>query len=165
MNTREIVIDGYNLLHKLFPEIRRQPLERCRQKTEAMLQSYLRKGRCMITIVYDGGNVRESSSCTSICTVYTAAGVSADAWIIDYVKSLNTSRKMVTIVSSDREVCRYCKAYGARCLDSEAFIATLDIKKSQSGGLHQSAGRKFSDGFLENSEVEEWMRLFEKGRP
>ncbi|MBM3162747.1 MAG: NYN domain-containing protein [Chlorobi bacterium] len=166
MISGEIVIDGYNLLHKLFAQGDKKNIEPYRCKTESLLVRFQKRRKCMVTIVYDGGGVRESSSCSTILTVYTASSKSADAWIIDYVKSLNTNRKMVTIVSSDREVCLYGKAYGAKCLASEEFIAMLDTGgSSPDSGRCPHDSRKFNGGLLDSREVAEWKRLFEKGNP
>lgn len=163
LNT-EIIIDGYNLLHKLFPAGGGSSLEQCRKKTEALLERYRKKAKCSVTIVYDGGGIRDTAAGAAVLIVYTASSKSADRWIIDYVKSLNTSRKMVTIVSSDREVCLYGKAYGAECLTSEEFITLLDPENIKGSPGCSASGRKYSDRILDDREVEQWKLLFERGK-
>ena len=165
MNHPEIIIDGYNLLHKLFPSVSRTNLALHRNKTESLLNRYQKQRKSTITVVYDGGGVRESSEGSSLSIVYTASSKSADNWIIDYVKSLNTNRKMVTIVSSDREVCRYGLAFGAKCMSSEEFLAILSPGKRQRNPCCPVAERKFSEGFLDSNEVDQWKRLFRHRKP
>ncbi len=161
MNIPEIVIDGYNLLHKLFPSPEGSRLESLRQRMEALLLEYQRKRKCHMNIVYDGGGLRESSASGTLSVIYTASSKSADTWIIDYVKSLNTNRKMVTIVSSDHEVCLYGKAYGAKILSSEEFAAVLENRKKTGAGGRPVTDRKYGTGFLDSGEVAAWKRLFE----
>ena len=105
--------------------------------------------------------MRESSAGGTLSVIYTASSKSADTWIIDYVKSLNTNRKMVTIVSSDHEVCLYGKAYGAKILSSEEFAAVLENRKKTGAGGRPVTDRKYGTGFLDSGEVAAWKRLFE----
>ncbi len=161
MKIPETVIDGYNLLHKLFPSPGKTSLENLRGRMESLLLEYQRNRKCHMSIVYDGGGLRESSAGGSLCVIYTASSKSADAWIIDYVKSLNTNRKMVTIVSSDREVCLYGRAYGAKILSSEEFAAVLENRRKPGTGARRVADRKYGAGFLDSGEVAAWKRLFE----
>jgi predicted RNA-binding protein with PIN domain len=126
---KEIVVDGYNLIHKLYESLTSATLEVLRQKTEEQLLCFQKESGCQITIVYDGkGSARESAFGAPLHVVFTPASKSADLWIIDYVKSLNTRVKMVTIVSSDDEIRRYTTAFGAKCVKSEAFA--LQLKES-----------------------------------
>jgi len=164
MKHNELVIDGYNLLHKLYPSSAGTALDKLRRKMETALRSFQLRRQCSITIVYDGSGIRDSSCGNTLHTIYTASSKTADAWIIDYVKSLNTSRKMVTIVSSDREVTLYGKAYGAKCLTSEEFIGLLEKSRTPAGKNDRDDNGKFRNGFLDSNEVKKWMHLFESGR-
>jgi predicted RNA-binding protein with PIN domain len=123
---KEIVVDGYNLIHKLYPSLTSRSLEVLRQKTEQQLLSFQRETNCPVTIVYDGkGSPRESTFTSPLHIVFTPALKSADHWIIDYAKSLNTRVKMVTIITSDNEIRRYATAFGAKCVKSETFARQL----------------------------------------
>lgn len=164
IGSEEFVIDGYNLLYKLYPLKEPETLRHRRQELETRLQGFQQKSRALVTLVYDGKTIRETSfSCSPFRIVYTATGTSADRWIVDYVKSLNTKRKMVTIVSCDQEICLYGRAYGAKCLSCTEFIAMLDSEKHPAGNRSPFGTRKFGGEFLENREIEMWKRLFEKG--
>ncbi len=170
---REFVIDGYNLIHKLYPSITAASLEEVRNKTEQQLRSFQQKKKCQITIVYDGkGSYGESAFGAALRIVFTPASKSADHWIIDYVKSLNTTVKMVTIVSSDNEIRRYATAFGATCITSELFATQLQqvghaTPLRQGKGLSGKAtehGKKTNETLLSEREVAGWMQLFTQGK-
>ncbi len=155
---KEIVVDGYNLIHKLYASPTSATLEVLRQKTEEELLCFQKKSGCLLTIVYDGKrSARESAFGAPLHIVFTPASQSADLWIIDYVKSLNTRAKMVTIVSSDEEIRRYTTAFGAKCIKSETFALQL---KEVTVSVTMQNDKKLSDGALSDREVARWMKLF-----
>ena len=166
---KEIVVDGYNLIHKLYPSLTSASLDVLRQKTEKQLLCFQQQSRCPITIVYDGkGSHRECAFGAPLHIVYTPASKSADLWIIDYVKSLNTKVKMVTIVSSDDEIRRYTTAFGAKCVKSEVFALQLNeitsagyIQSDSERSMRRTAKEKKCNGeLLSDGEVDRWMKLF-----
>jgi len=155
---KEIVVDGYNLIHKLYESPTSATLEVLRKKTEKQLLCFQKKSGCLVTIVYDGkGSARENAFGAPLHIVFTPASQSADLWIIDYVKSLNTRVKMVTIVSSDEEIRRYTTAFGAKCIKSEKFALQL---KEIAVAVTMQNEKKLSDGTLSDREVARWMKLF-----
>jgi hypothetical protein len=168
----EIVVDGYNLLHKLYPAPASASLEVLRQETEKQLLGFQQETGCPITVVYDGkGGPRENAFGAPLHVVFTPASKSADLWIIDYVKSLNTKVKMVTIVSSDDEIRRYATAFGARCITSEAFVLRLEKNgRASQGNRHSQSGhisfkeKKFNEKLLSDREVDRWMKLFSRDK-
>lgn len=154
----EIVVDGYNLIHKLYDSLTSATLEVLRMKTEEQLLFFQKKSGCLLTIVYDGkGSARESAWGAPLHIVFTPASKSADLWIIDYVKSLNTRAKMVTIVSSDDEIRRYATAFGARCEKSETFALQL---KEFGTAVSTQNNKKLNEEPLSDREVARWMKLF-----
>jgi uncharacterized protein len=168
----EYVVDGYNLIHCLFPDGKKTSLEEMRKKTEALLLAFQKEQRCSVTIVYDGKECfRELASGTSLHIVFTPASKSADRWIIDYVKSLNTKIKLVTIVSTDNEIRRDATAFGAQCIRSEDFAKLL---KSRSTSRNNENKRGFYLQGKENKaidaevlcehEIALWKKLFIKGK-
>lgn len=162
---REFVVDGYNLMHKLYPSPASGSLEQLRQATEKKLLGFQLKKKCSVTVVYDGkGFHKESVVLAPLHIVFTPASISADLWIIDYVKSLNTKVKIVTIVSSDDEIRRYATAFGATCIKSENFA--VDLQKI--GDFRSESGcgkeKKFNETSLSDQEVSRWMKLFSDGR-
>jgi predicted RNA-binding protein with PIN domain len=167
-NCREIVIDGYNLLHKIYPAGAAPSFQVLRSGTEEILTCYRQKKQRHITIVYDGGNSRKgSSSRSSIQVVFTPAGTSADHWIIEHIRTLKANAEMVTIVSSDREIRQYIKAFGAAWMSSESFVEELRKEGCMSSSPPRSKkegssgpAQKFSQRPLSEREVEQWAALF-----
>ena len=170
----EIVVDGYNLIYKLYPAPASSSLDELRQETEKQLLSFQQETGCPITIVYDGkGGPRENAFGAPLHVVFTPASKSADQWIIDYVKSLNTKVKKVTIVSSDDEIRRYATAFGAKCIPSETFV--LQLQKTaradpfEKSRLRSKQGsfkeKKFNEKLLSDQEVDRWMKLFTRDKP
>ncbi|NTW68436.1 MAG: NYN domain-containing protein [Chlorobiaceae bacterium] len=169
----EFVVDGYNLLHKLFPSPSGSSLEELRLKMEQKILSFQRKNRVSITIVYDGNRSGgEYATATPLHIVFTPATKSADQWIIDYVKSLNTNVKKVTIISSDDEIRRYTAAFGAKCIKSEQFAAKLvtetaaspDSEGKRRSGFGATIDKTFRGELLSDQEVARWTELFTRGR-
>ncbi|MCX6177954.1 MAG: NYN domain-containing protein [Chlorobiales bacterium] len=169
----EIVVDGYNLIHKLYPSPTSASLEVLRQDTEKQLLSFQQANKCPITIVYDGkGGPRESAFGAPLHIVFTPVSKSADQWIIDYVKSLNTKVKKVTIVSSDDEIRRYGTAFGATCIKSEEFALQLNKNRTRVPLSHKEnhpkylsfKEKKFNEKSLSDQEVDRWIKLFTRNK-
>jgi predicted RNA-binding protein with PIN domain len=167
--TKEIVVDGYNLIHKLYPSPSSAPLDLLRQETEQQLLLFQQETDCPVTIVYDGkGSPRESALGSPLHIVFTPASKSADLWIIEYVKTLNTKVKKITIISSDDEIRRYTTAFGATCVKSEVFALQLkaietahSMQNNNLRPLHITIkDKKFNKELLSDQEVARWVKLF-----
>lgn len=162
---REYIVDGYNLLHKLFPEKQRNTLQEKREKTETMLLGFQRSARTKVTVVYDGQHTRGVFRDTgALNRIFTSPGYSADDWIVDYLKSLGSKAQLFTIVSSDRFICRHATANGASYMLSENFIDTyLCGTKSHERKNDTVVNRKkYSNNQLTQKEVDHWLELFSK---
>ena len=166
---KEIIVDGYNLIHKLYPSFTSATLEVLREKTEKKLLRFQQETDCHVTIVYDGkGSHREIAYGAPLHIVFTPASKSADHWIIDYAKSLNTRAKMVTIITSDNEIRLYANAFGAKCVKSETFARQLlEIEAAVAMRTDNPSSRrmtvkekKFNGALLSDREVNRWMQLF-----
>ena len=160
---REFIIDGYNLLYKLFPDKRQRTLQEKREEAELLLLGFRQSERVKVTVVYDGrfprGALREEGA---LNRVFTSQGYSADEWIIDYLKSLGSRSRMFTIVSSDRFICRHATAYGASYMLSEHFIERLFAGKKKKDRQKESGNirKKFGSDRLSQKEVDQWLLLF-----
>ena len=159
---RETVIDGYNLIHKLWRPGSGASMADLRDRLEPMLSAYRKAYRRHVTLVYDGGpGPRSLSSSGAIEVVFSGSGQTADQRIVELVRSLSSRAGLVTVVTSDREIRRHVIAWGASCTSSESFIAEL-----QALGLcgHGSASRKTvkndASAPLSDAEVARWMKLF-----
>ncbi len=163
---KEFVIDGYNLMHKLFPSPSLSALDSLRRSMEQELVAFQKRTRHHVTVVYDGkGHRQDSPLIAPLHIVFTPASKSADLWIIEYVKSLNTKVKMVTIVSSDEEIRRYASAFGASCMASEAFVKELKKRAASPQGASEEGKFNFDgQSALSEQEVASWKALFTRGK-
>lgn len=162
---KEFIVDGYNLLHKLFPDKQKHPLQEKREQAEKKLLQFQRSTGTRVTVVYDGrhhrGSFREDGA---LNRVFTSQGYSADAWIVDYLKSLGRKAQMFTIVSSDRFICRHATASGASYMLSEEFIDRYlsGTKGHEREGESGANRKKFSKDRLSQQEVDHWLALFDE---
>ncbi|NTV98205.1 MAG: NYN domain-containing protein [Chlorobiaceae bacterium] len=170
----EYVIDGYNLLHCLFPGKNKPSLEKMRMETEKLLLAFQQNTGNPLTLVYDGKDTyREQAFGDPLHILFTPARKSADDWIVDYVKSLNTKIKLVTIVSSDNELRNHASAFGASCMKSEEFAELLQggpgvsgRKSSRTSPKGRATAEKGAvSGELCDREIDRWKMLFLKGKP
>ena len=168
---RETVIDGYNLIHKLWRPGGNTSMPAMRERLESMLSAYRKASRRHVTLVYDGGPApRALSSSGSIEIVFSGSGSSADQRIVDHVRSLQNRAGLVTVVTSDREIRRHVIAWGAVCISSESFVAELEhrgIKARDQAPAHKSpdsSSMKSGTAPLSDAEVDRWLKLFDRNR-
>ncbi|UZJ41417.1 NYN domain-containing protein [Prosthecochloris sp. SCSIO W1101] len=162
---REYIVDGYNLLHKLFSEKEQHTLHEKRERVETMLLGFQRSTRAKVTIVYDGQRARGAfRDAGALNRVFTSSGRSADDWIVDYLKSLGSKAQMFTIVSSDRFICRHATANGASYMLSENFIDKYlcGTKRHERKDETVMNRKKYSNIRLTQKEVDHWLELFSK---
>ncbi|NTV68271.1 MAG: NYN domain-containing protein, partial [Chlorobaculum sp.] len=86
-----------------------------------------------------------------------------------HVRSMGVRASMTLVVSSDREIQRHSTAYGAKCIDSEIFIDELaamgiavDENARRTAQRPGGVTKKSASGPLSDSEVDYWLRLFER---
>ncbi|NTW55011.1 MAG: NYN domain-containing protein, partial [Chlorobaculum sp.] len=139
-------------------------------RLEAMLVRYRQKARRHVILVYDGGSGPKSLTTTgAIDVTFSGTVKSADRWIVDHVRSLGARASMTLVVSSDREIQRYSTAHGAKCVDSETFIDELaamgiviDENERRKSPRPGGVTKKSASGPLSDSEVDYWLKLFER---
>lgn len=122
-----IIIDGYNLLHYVFPGAKGK-----RDNTRELLirqMGYYKKKRSpgitQIIIVFDAGPFGHASReirC-DIIVMFSGQKSSADDWIIDYVGQHKNDDLLV--VSMDRKLVEACESLGAISLGSVNFYALV----------------------------------------
>ena len=167
---RETVIDGYNLIHKLGKVSDGAAMAALRERLEAVLARYRQKSRRHVILVYDGGSGPKPLTTTgAIDITFSGTVKSADRWIVDHVRSMGPRAAMTLVVSSDREIQRHSTAYGAKCIDSETFIDELAamgiaVDENQRRAAPSPGGvtKKSASEPLSDSEVDYWLRLFER---
>ncbi|NTV02278.1 MAG: NYN domain-containing protein [Chlorobiaceae bacterium] len=167
---RETVIDGYNLIHKLWrPGREKATMAELRDRLESMLSAYRKASRRHVTVVYDGGPGAGALSISgAIEVVFSGSDRTADQRIVDLVRALKARAGLVTVITSDREIRRHVIAWGASCSESESFIAELEALGLCATGRASRpapkgiASRKTGSQPLGDAEVERWLKLFDR---
>lgn len=159
---REYIIDGYNLLHKLFPKKTPLSLELKREQMESKLLGFQHSTGNKVTVVYDGQHpYAPASDHGALARYFTASNRSADDWIIDCLRASGKNAQRYTVVSSDRFICRHAMAYGASSLLSEQFISRF-LTKNHRAEKKRSDQKKFGNEELGQKELDQWLALFGK---
>jgi predicted RNA-binding protein with PIN domain len=117
------ILDGYNLLFRL-PEIRGSFEGRRELLIDALIERFPR--RAMI-IVFDGRIPppdHERRHIAHIEVVYTAAGVTADSWIVEKIQNSPHPRRL-RVVTADRGLARLASCSGAQVEDPDSWIEIL----------------------------------------
>lgn len=114
-----IVIDGYNLLHYVFPGSKGKLIKH-RDTLVRHLGFYKSKKDHEIVIVFDGGLLSHAlrEVHRGIVVVESGQKSNADDWIVDYVE--RNKQHSFLLVSRDRELAHRCKA--------EADVDVIDAK-------------------------------------
>jgi predicted RNA-binding protein with PIN domain len=159
MRPRELIIDGYNLLHAIRKSaFSRLPndLLRARGELLALLERYAYDEKRRLIVVFDNKltPAPESYSTARIRVEFTNPSQNADEWIRAYVES-HAHLFLLTVVSSDIEIARFVKAMGALPLRSEEFAIEL---------FGQAKDVEKPDALLNDAEVQKWAKIFEMGR-
>jgi uncharacterized protein len=162
----QLLIDGYNLAHKLGIKVASQTLVMVRETLEKKLGYYLSKHKCQITIVYDGrGVLSESGHTGKIKTIFTASGETAD----DYIKleiDRARSKSSLKVISSDRSIMEYAKVSRVTAVRSEDFLKELlqvgetATTKTPIATSHTLDKREAKPAIPSEQELEEWKKLF-----
>jgi len=116
-----IVIDGYNLLFRLFNREPFTVLEEERQYLPELLFSYKKIKGHKITIVFDGRRC-EQFSIKGISVIFTDSGVSADKYIMDMAEK----DRGIVVVTSDNEIINYLSKLNVVTVKSEEFVSRLE---------------------------------------
>jgi uncharacterized protein len=152
------LIDGHNLIPKL--GLRLDSLED-ENELVSLLQEYYRLTRKSgLEVYFDGAPAAHAGSrkMGPITAHFVRLESSADEAIRKRLKSLGKSARNWTVVTSDRQVQADARAAQAEIISSETFAALLKEARSSTPG-------PVKEQKLSQEEVDEWMRLFQKGRP
>jgi predicted RNA-binding protein with PIN domain len=150
------LIDGHNLIPKL--GLRLDSLDD-EAELIAILQDFHRITRKEVDVYFDGAPAAHAGTrkLGAITAHFVRLGTTADDTIRKRLKTLGKSAKNWTVVSSDRQVRAEANAVHAEVITSDAFAATL--KQARASAPKATNDRKLSD-----DEVDEWMKLFQKGK-
>ena len=151
------IIDGHNLIPKLGLRLDSMDDE---NELIAILQEFCRHHRKQVEVYFDGAPAPHAGTrkLGAVTAHFVRLGTTADNAIRNRLKTLGKSAKNWTVVSSDRQVQAEANAVRAEVLSSDTFAAML--KQARAAAPKSSNNRKLSD-----DEINEWMRLFQKGKP
>jgi predicted RNA-binding protein with PIN domain len=152
------LIDGHNLIPKLGLRLDSPEDE---MELVAILQEYSRiTRRGGMEVYFDGAPAAHAGTrkMVPITAHFVPLGSSADEAIGRRLKKLGKGAKNWTVITSDRRVQAEARAAQAEVISSETFAALLKEARS-------STPKPAKDRKLSQEEVEEWMRLFQKGKP
>ncbi len=151
-----IIIDGYNLIHRVkeLREFLRIDIQHARTELINKLAGLISRKNINIRLVFDGDRVGQPShqSINRIQIIYSIKPQIADTVIKQFVdKSKNP--KNLLVVSSDSSVYQYAKSAKAQAIRSEEFYAKyFDSKKSStSPNLQQE---------MSKDELQNWINIF-----
>jgi len=151
------LIDGHNLIPKL--GLRLDSIDD-EMELVAILQEFCRRDRKQVEVYFDGAPAPHAGTrrLGTVTAHFVRLGTTADNAIRDRLRSLGRSAKNWTVVSSDRQVQAEANAVHAEIISSDSFAAMLKQGRS-------SAPKRSNDRKLSEAEIDEWMRLFQKGKP
>lgn len=143
MNTQLLLIDGYNVIHKI--DALKAELQRNLEKSRKKLALYLNdwKRQCgfkgVIAVVFDGQSATYLDSVESyhgIKFYYSYKDSDADNHIIAMLKS-HSRPGSITVISDDNYIRNHCKVYGAR-FKPVSYLTLPKSKKPERKADHTS---------------------------
>jgi uncharacterized protein len=151
------LIDGHNLIPKL--GLRLDSIDD-EMELVTILQEFYRRTRKQVEVYFDGAPAPHAGTrkLGAVTAHFVRLGTTADTAIRNRLRSLGKAAKNWTVVSSDRQVQADANGVHAEVISSDAFAAVL--KQARAAASKTARERSLSD-----DEVQEWMRLFQKGKP
>lgn len=157
---KQIIVDGYNVGHKLGIKVTGSNLEFIRSKVEALVLKYCISLKIKATIVYDGMGVLASSERNSNLDIeFTPDGKTADSRIKELVDRFYP-KKSVLVISSDHSIQQYAKLSGFKTIHSEIFIQESTSGRSSNKPINKTFTQKEKPTNVSDSEVQKWLKLF-----
>jgi predicted RNA-binding protein with PIN domain len=125
----------------------------------AILQEFCRLDRRQVDVYFDGAPAAQAGTRKfgAVTAHFVRLGTTADNAIRLRLQALGRSARNWTVVSSDRRVQIEAKESQAEVLSSDAFAARLKEARARPS--------QAKDRQLTEKEIDEWMRLFQKGKP
>lgn len=151
------LIDGHNLIPKLGLRLDSPDDE---MELVAILQEFHQRDHKPIEVYFDGAPPPQAGTrkVGTVTAHFVRLGSTADQAIRNRLKSLGKSARNWIVVSSDRQVQAEAHAMRAEVVSSDSFAAML--QHSRNAAPKVQGERKLSE-----KEIDEWMRLFQKGKP
>jgi predicted RNA-binding protein with PIN domain len=162
-----ILIDGFNLIYK-FPELEglmyQGRLIEARDGLLNKLKQFHNITKAHITVVFDGKkdlSVELKKENVKNIDIYYSLEYSADFLIKRFVKQ-DLNPRMITVVTSDKDIIEYVKRFKAKIKTSEEFFA--EINKTIVGYFESLEPEKAENPILNDDEISFWEKLFKRKR-
>ncbi|MBN1498920.1 MAG: NYN domain-containing protein [Spirochaetes bacterium] len=160
--TKRILIDGFNLMYKL-PEtdehMHRGELAAAMKKLIRLAGEFARSAKKDITVIFDGkkleGDPTVSEKQNGIKIEYSH-DLSADFIIMQKIKK-DKNPKMITVITSDREIHFFLNRFMTPCIKSEDFA---EIIKEHFNPAPANIPEKDENCILTEDEISFWEKLF-----
>lgn len=148
------LIDGHNLIPKLGLRLESADDE---LELAAILQEFSRLERRQVEVYFDGAPASHAGTrkLGTVTAHFVAQTTTADNAIRRRLHKMGKAAKNWTVVSSDRQVQNDARAARAEIISSEEFAKMLKR-------VMNSPRVSKSERLLSESEVEEWMSLFDR---
>ena len=121
MGCMKILVDGYNLLYRIFQKDPMALQEEEREYLVDMLNAYKKIKAHKITIVFDGRS-HEKINTRGLTVIFTKESESAD----DYIKKFVRQNSGTVVVTSDNDILSFVKNCGAVGIKSEEFYSKIE---------------------------------------
>ena len=175
-----LFIDGHNLIPKIPGMSLRQIDDE--PKLADLLQIYARLRRKTIEVFFDGAPPGKAGrrAYGTVVAHFVPASMTADSAIRAALVELGKQTHAVTVISSDRMVQAEARSLGARVVSSEQFAREVvkawqeeaalapppkpSTAKKTRAPQPPPPARTDENRRLSPTEVDEWMKLFQKGK-
>lgn len=164
IRVRLLLVDGYNLLFKVFPKIddsgsrsqkNKQLINDSREQLIELLRVYASLKKVRVIAYFEGEFATEQTR-GNVSARFLPANTIADDKIVDYV-SRSRDRHAITIITSDDEIVRNVAKFKVECRTSEEFAAEIGaaLKKSEDSLEYKQKREGVSKG-----DVDYWLKYF-----
>lgn len=162
-----ILIDGFNLIYK-FPELEElmylNCLEEARKGLLNILKDYERIKKTQILVVFDGKKQPSDnlkSEKVGTIDVYYSLDYSADFLIKEFTKK-NQNPRMITVITSDKDITLFVKRFKAKVIKSESFAE--HIKKAIEESEKETLQEKEDNPEITEEDISYWEKIFKSRR-
>ena len=155
------LIDGHNLIPKI-PGLGLSDIDDEVQLIQ-MLQEFCRQQQKNADVYFDNAAVGQSGQQKAgrVTAHFVRQGRTADSAIKARLKQLGGAAHNWTVVSSDLEVVTSARYSGAQTMESAVFAKQLLARLETSS----EANNNSLERNLSKEEVDEWLRVFQEGKP
>jgi predicted RNA-binding protein with PIN domain len=154
------IIDGDNVIGSS-PDISLED-PKARLKLIYIIRKFQENKKNNVTIVFDGmpeNGVQREDISEKFCVRYPPPGSSADDEIMRILNDFNYFKDVI-VVTSDRDLRTFAKKKGAKIINSIEFYFQLKRISRIHGKKEET--KKRIDTQLSDTEVEQWMKIFER---